>query len=120
MPQTYICTIGFGSNGTTSRAAVSNRRIVTRSDPGKPQPGSNLVPDVDRQQHRGERLHAHGVLQGTAVERAEIRDAADDLEERGAGSVVVTTGDDVALHLLVEVHQLGRRHEVERGHDLGA
>ncbi len=82
-------------------------------------PASHLVPDVDRQQHRGERLHADRVLERAAVEGAEVGDALDDRHERGAGVVVVAARHDVALHLLVEVDELGRGHEVERGDDLG-
>src|SRR5690348_11633306 len=116
MPQTYIRTVSGGSNGTTARAAVSYRR--TRSDSREPQAGPALVPDVDRQQHRGERLHADRVLQRAAVERAQVRDADRDLHQGATGVVVVAEHHDVALHVVVELTELGRGNEVERGADL--
>src|SRR5262245_51697722 len=98
-------TTGPGANGTTSRRAVSYSRI--RSDPAEPEPGLRLVPHVDREQDRGERLHPDRVLERPAVECAQVGDAGDDLHERRPGGVVVTARDDVALHLLLEVDQLG-------------
>src|SRR4051794_3640018 len=106
MPHTYMLTVGGGSNGTTAWRAVSYRR--TRSDSREPEAGPALVTHVDREEHRGERLHADGVVQRSAVERAQLRDAAGDLHERLARGVVVAEDHDVALHLVAELTELRR------------
>ena len=78
MPHTYIRTTVSGENGTILPTRGVVQPDQRASDPAEPEPGSDLVADVDRQQHRGERLHADGVLQRPAVERAQVRDALDD------------------------------------------
>src|SRR4051794_36267539 len=119
MPHTYIFTVGPGSNGTTLRAAVSNsfmRAPPSRSVPLQPQEPEGalaLVPEVDGEQQCGEGLDPDCVGERAAVERAQLRNPDDEVEDDASRVVVVGAHDDVALQVPIEVAERGRGDEVE-------
>src|ERR1019366_4993158 len=68
MPQLYIVTTGPGSKATTSRRAVSYSRMVN-SDAAHAHERPGLVPDVERDTDRRERLDRLGLRETTGIER---------------------------------------------------
>src|SRR5690242_7257950 len=103
MPHVYMVTSGPGSNGTTTWRAVSWRRIrecmsIGRSvDPGEPRGDSGLVPHVELEQHRRERLDGHGVGELAGVEGATAGDPVGERHHLVDGVPVVTADHHVAL-----------------------
>src|SRR5436309_6319395 len=168
MPHVYIVTIGPGSNGTTSRRAVSYNRMLTpsssavepqgafvsrRGDIGAGRPEHlghrptraseakrvrtsqldareadarpRLVPHVELQEHRGDRLDGRGVGQGAGVERTQLRDEVDDLGRPLERRRVVRADQHVGVDRLVQVGEgaggqvvEGGRHQRARGRAL--
>ncbi len=106
-----------GHHGPAGRVVEPQRHRSRPQTPVRRRLDPALVAQVDGQQHRGEGLHADRVRKRSAVERTQLRDAPRDVHESAAGVVVVTQHHDVALHVVIELHELRRRYEMEGGAD---
>src|SRR5882757_1520886 len=125
MPHTYMRTTGPTSKGTMLRCAVSKSSIVIAgsscragSDAFDPKRCLALVAEVDGQQRSRERLEPDRVLERPGVERPEVGDGVDQVED-GRAAFLVTDDEDVASERLADVAERGRGHQVEGGHHQG-
>src|SRR5436190_21775654 len=102
MPHVYIVTVGPGSNGTTSRRAVSYRRTGMRLqvEAGQANGSPRPVAVVHLQQHRGEGLDGRRRREGAGVDRPQARDLGDQLAGGGHGVGMIGADEDVTVELV--------------------
>src|SRR5580704_5006821 len=116
MPHEYIVTSGPGSNVTTSWRAVSKSRTPETPiglDPGQPQRRVRLVPDVEGDTDRGERLDRRSLVQAPGVERPQPSHLLDQPDGGRRRLGVVRTYEHVSFQPRFEVLHFRRRKMVE-------
>ena len=93
-----MVTSGPTSSGTTAPRLVSKMRIADFSpavEAGEPHCSVHLVPEVDRDQHRGERLDRSGLGEAARVDATQTLDAVHQRDRRRRGRGVIRADQDV-------------------------